>query len=69
HGLALVRATGARPHLPLLWMELAGLARRLGDTRGARARQRRAVHCLGELEAIGFVRRLTAELNEREKGR
>lgn len=62
HGIALVRSTGSRPRLPLLWIELAGLVRRSGDERGARARQRRAVKCLADLEAIGFVRRLAADL-------
>ena len=63
HGLALARATGSRPRLPLFLMELSGVARQAGDERGARARKRRAVRWLSRVDAVGFVRRLTAGLD------
>jgi adenylate cyclase len=62
HGLALARATGSLPRLPLFLMELPAVARQAGDERGAQARKRRAVHWLSRVDAVGFVRRLTEGL-------
>jgi len=69
HGLALARATGSRPRVPVLWVELAGVAQQAGDTRGAQARKRRAVRWLSRVDAVGFVSHLIAGLEAHPGGR